>query len=169
MSDPTCRFRKVFIDAGHWPEQEISPEEADRLKSYLVRYYKADTLFQSALIEMGDCISVTYHNQEWPNPELVEHHRANHGNTPFRVFTPVKEKDQARLQRVVELQANGDIAGYAEHILGREGELLSETRMTAQEDVIERLEYTYDESGEIVLTREYDAQGRLCNEISELD
>ena len=176
MSDHTSRsksasgnHRIVYVDTSALPEREISREEALRSDSYLIRHYVDDNLDHVARVRDGNVRRVIYHARTWPDAELVRLHRKNYGSIPFEIFTSPEFQDGAFLRNVFEIDSSGRLAGRNEHIINSEGDLLSETRMTADGKTLQRFEYVYDDTGELVLTRAFGPDGELYDEIESND
>lgn len=114
------------------------------------------------LLEMRDGVvrSVTYVDQPWPSPGLMRRHRETYGPMPFRVLTPVTGARRTCL----DVDASGTVVEQTEQEIGRDGDVLAETRRTPGGQFLERIEYEYDENGEIRLTRELDEDGTVRQE-----
>lgn len=162
--------RIVYIAGGSWPEREISREDAFHSGSYVGRHYSGEILDHVEIVEMGSRVLVIYYGRAWPDSDLVRSHHTSYGAVPFEVYAPIERRHDASVQIVFELDDTGTLRGISEHELGDRGELLSETRMTADGRTIGRLEYVYDENGDIALTREFGPDGELYDEsYSEAD
>jgi hypothetical protein len=161
LNEPTV----VYSDRGSYPDREISREEALRSGSYLARHYVGGVLARIEIVEDGSPSGVGYYGRTWPDHALVRWHLQNYGPVRFSIFTPIEDRGGDRIRKVYEMDGTGAMRGRAEHVLNSQGDILSETRMTAEGKPIGRLEYAYNENGDLTLTREFGPNGELYDEI----
>lgn len=165
-SEPTMpKERLEYVEAGSWPERFLSPDEARRIGSYSIRHYRSEHLERVEFVDGGKINLVIYHGHTSPGAQLIQQHQAEYGTIPMRVFSPVENRQGVRVRTIYLADGEGLVKEKLEQVLDDQNEVLSETRRRPDGQMIGRTEYTYNEAGDIILTREYGPDGELYDEI----
>jgi hypothetical protein len=131
--DPINEPTVVYLAAGELPDHEVSHDEALRTASYTAHHYMEGKFDHAVIVQNGLPILVIYHGHVWPDTKLTDRHIEQYEGVPFEVHTPIAYRDDTQYQTVYEVHGTGILRGKAEHLLDRRGELLSETRMIADD------------------------------------
>lgn len=146
-------------------DRELTPEEAERTPDRVSRYFVGDRLVRVEVVRDGRVRMVRYLDREGPDEQLLAQHRRDYGEMPFDVLSPTEPAPGGgRRRRAWSVRADGTLGERSEQELDDQGEILVEERFTPNGRRLERTEYKYDADGELVLTRELDADGTVLSE-----
>jgi YD repeat-containing protein len=146
-------------------DRELTPEEAERTPDRASRHFVGDRLVRDEIISEGRVLMVLYLEREWPDAQLLAEHRREYGQTPFEVLSATESAPGGRRRRHAwSVGADGMLGERSEQELDDEGDILAENRFKPDGTQFLRTEYEYDADGNLVLTRELDADGRLLSE-----
>jgi hypothetical protein len=113
----------------------------------------------------GKVQSVRYFDRVWPDPDLLAQHRDDYGEVPFEVLSADESVPGAgKRRRMWSVRADGQLGEYDVQTLDDAGEILAEERFLPDGTLLARIEYEYGDDGELSLTRELDADGKVMNE-----
>jgi hypothetical protein len=146
-------------------DRELTPQEAERTPNRSSRHFVGDRLVRDEIVRDGRVRMVRYLDRGWPDAQLLADHRRDYGETPFEVLSATEPAPGGgRRRHAWSVGADGTLGEYSDQELDDEGEILAESRFTPDGRRFLRTEYEYDADGELVLTRELDADGTVLSE-----
>jgi hypothetical protein len=161
------RFDRVVhtADGSAEPDRELTPDAAGSAPDRSSRYYAGDKLVRYELVRGGKVRTVRYFDRDWPDPDLLAAHQADYGEAPFEVLSAVEPgPGGGKRRRIWSVRPDGQLGEYDDHTLDDDGEILAEERFLPDGTLLARIEYEYGNDGELSLTRELDAEGKVINE-----
>ncbi|MEJ2229490.1 MAG: hypothetical protein P8Y67_15020 [Alphaproteobacteria bacterium] len=158
-------MKKLFFNSLCLDE-EIPPSIFD-VDGGVIAYKRADGSVSHCELYSGAELTYVVYIGEWPAPSITAQHALKYPGCKFEIKNHLNEKEKNVITRHVCL-ANGECEFVIEEILNRAGDIVRENRFDRENNFIGALEYKYDSSGEIILTREIAANGDIISESEEM-
>jgi hypothetical protein len=147
-------------------DEEIPPSTFE-VDGGVVAHKLDDGSINHCELYYGNELTYVVYMGEWPAPNIIDQHASKYPDCKFEVKKQLNEKDKNVVTRYVCL-ANGELEFMIEEVLNKSGDIVRENRFDKENNFLGALEYEYDASGEIALTREIAENGDIISENEEL-
>lgn len=115
----------------------------------------------------GSHLTYVVYMGKWPALNIIGQHASKYPDCKFEIKEQLNEQEKNVVTRYVCL-ANGKLEFVIEEVLNKSGDIVRENRFDHENNFLGALEYEYDASGEIVLTREIAENGDIISENEEM-
>jgi hypothetical protein len=164
-------MRKKYYDSQVFNEDsELSEAETFEREFYVVCYFSGDKLEYAEVIEKGNVYRVIYYDQQLPPSErILEKQRSRKEKTPFELALTPEYIGDKEITKYYCFKAEGEFDFILEHHADSEGNLLLEIHRDENHIATSSMEYEYDDTGETLFIREYNADGKMVSELDYVD
>jgi hypothetical protein len=164
-------MRKKYYDSQVFNEEnEISEAEAFERTYYVVCYFSGEKPEYAELLEKGKVYRVVYYDQQLPPSEsILQKQHSRKDKTPFELALPPEYVGDKEIAKYYCFKAECEFDFILEYHSNAEGNLLLEIHRDENHIATSSTEYEYDDVGELLFIREYNADGKMVSELDYVD
>jgi hypothetical protein len=161
--------KKYYDSQAFSKDSEISEIEALEKGSYVVCYLSENKPEYAEHIKGKKVQRVIHFVQQWPNEIIFQKQLSRKDKTPFEFALPSEYIADKEVKKYYCFKAEGEFDFILEYHVSSEGNLLLEIHRDDNYSATSSTEYEYDDAGELLFIREYNAEGRLVSELDYVD